>query len=189
MLKRKDKLDLSIIITIIIFAGISLVTISSASTYISKTMGNLVLKQSIWYLVGIVFVAIILHFKNNYLYRQAVIIYIICCLSLLLLLFFGSPINNSKCWFVIPGIGSFQPSEFMKIILILTPGVMIHNFKIKYSNPTMKEEFIFLLKTVLIVAVSIVMDFLGILAIPVFLMVGCNIIDYITGLMASKYRE
>ena len=33
------------------------------------------------------------------------------------------------------------------------------------------------------------MDFLGILAIPVFLMVGCNIIDYITGLMASKYRE
>ena len=108
MLKRKDKLDLSIIITIIIFAGISLVTISSASTYISKTMGNLVLKQSIWYLVGIVFVAIILHFKNNYLYRQAVIIYIICCLSLLLLLFFGSPINNSKCWFVIPGIGSFH---------------------------------------------------------------------------------
>ena len=45
------------------------------------------------------------------------------------------------------------------------------------------------IKTVLIVAVSIVMDFLGILAIPVFLMVGCNIIDYITGLMASKYRE
>lgn len=45
------------------------------------------------------------------------------------------------------------------------------------------------IKTVLIVAVSIIMDFLGILAIPVFLMVGCNAIDYITGLMASKYRE
>ena len=37
------------------------------------------------------------------------------------------------------------------------------------------------IKTVLIVAVSIVMDFLGILAIPVFLMVGCNIIDYKIG--------
>ena len=33
------------------------------------------------------------------------------------------------------------------------------------------------------------MDFLGILAIPVFLMVGCNLIDYITGLIASKYRQ
>lgn len=39
------------------------------------------------------------------------------------------------------------------------------------------------------IAVSAVMDFLGILAIPVFLMVGCNIIDYITGLIASKYRQ
>ncbi len=39
------------------------------------------------------------------------------------------------------------------------------------------------------IAVSTVMDFLGILAIPVFLMIGCNLIDYVTGLMASKYRQ
>ena len=39
------------------------------------------------------------------------------------------------------------------------------------------------------IAISAVLDFLGILAIPVFLMVGCNIIDYITGLIASKYRQ
>lgn len=39
------------------------------------------------------------------------------------------------------------------------------------------------------IAISAVMDFLGILAIPVFLMVGCNIIDYVTGLIASKYRQ
>ncbi len=45
------------------------------------------------------------------------------------------------------------------------------------------------LKTTLIIVISAIMDFLGILAIPVFLMVACNIIDYITGLMASKYRE
>lgn len=41
----------------------------------------------------------------------------------------------------------------------------------------------------LTIALSAIMDFLGILAIPVFLMVGCNIIDYITGLIASKYRQ
>ncbi len=45
------------------------------------------------------------------------------------------------------------------------------------------------LKTTLIIIISAIMDFLGILAIPVFLMVACNIIDYITGLMASKFRE
>ena len=45
------------------------------------------------------------------------------------------------------------------------------------------------LKAVLIVVISAIMDLLGILAIPAFLMVGCNLIDYITGLIASKYRE
>ena len=44
-------------------------------------------------------------------------------------------------------------------------------------------------KSILIIVISAIMDFLGILAIPVFLMVACNIIDYITGLMASKYRK
>ena len=39
------------------------------------------------------------------------------------------------------------------------------------------------------IIISAIMDFLGILAIPVFLMVGCNLIDYITGLIASKYRN
>lgn len=45
------------------------------------------------------------------------------------------------------------------------------------------------LKTGVIVVLSAVMDFMGILAIPVLLMVGCNIIDYITGVIASKYRD
>lgn len=40
-----------------------------------------------------------------------------------------------------------------------------------------------------VVAISAIMDFLGILAIPVFLMVGCNVIDYVTGIIASKYRK
>lgn len=37
--------------------------------------------------------------------------------------------------------------------------------------------------------VSIVSSFLGILYIPVLLMVSCNVIDYITGLAAAKYRK
>lgn len=33
-----------------------------------------------------------------------------------------------------------------------------------------------------------IFSWLGILAIPVFLLLGCNIIDYITGLASAKYR-
>lgn len=37
--------------------------------------------------------------------------------------------------------------------------------------------------------VSAVFSLLGILAVPVFLLVGCNLIDYFTGLAAAKYRD
>lgn len=36
---------------------------------------------------------------------------------------------------------------------------------------------------------SAILSVLGILAIPVLLLVSCNVIDYITGIMAAKYRE
>lgn len=34
-----------------------------------------------------------------------------------------------------------------------------------------------------------IMSWLGILAVPVFLLVGCNLVDYVTGLLAAKYRK
>ena len=44
-------------------------------------------------------------------------------------------------------------------------------------------------KATVIAALSVLMSWLGILAIPVLLLVGCNVIDYITGLMAAKLRQ
>ena len=45
------------------------------------------------------------------------------------------------------------------------------------------------IKATVIAVVSALMSWLGILAVPVFLMVGCNVIDYFTGIFASKYRD
>lgn len=44
-------------------------------------------------------------------------------------------------------------------------------------------------KGTVIAVVSALMSWLGILAIPVFLLVGCNVVDYITGVRAAKYRN
>ena len=44
-------------------------------------------------------------------------------------------------------------------------------------------------KATVIAVLSALMSCLGILAIPVFLLVGCNVIDYVTGLVAAKYRQ
>ena len=44
-------------------------------------------------------------------------------------------------------------------------------------------------KVTVIAAMSALMSWLGILAVPVLLLVGCNIIDYATGLWAVRYRN
>lgn len=44
-------------------------------------------------------------------------------------------------------------------------------------------------KVIVTAIVSTLMSWLGVLAIPVFLLVGCNILDYFTGLCASEYRN
>ena len=154
------KINFKILIPIILLSIISILTIHSAMTYTSSSLGNLALKQGIWYLIGWLLVIFIYKVKNEYLYQFSWYLYIIGNILLLLLLFFGTPINNSRCWFTIPGLGSFQPSEFMKIFIMMVLATMIHNFRIKYKNPDIKEEFIFIIKTLVIVMIPSVLTFL-----------------------------
>ena len=160
VLKRRQKIDLTIVIPIVLFFIISITTIYSAMTYLSPDNGNLALKQAIWYLVGVVIIVILFKLKNDYLYRNAWLLYIIGNILLVSLLLFAPEINNSKCWFVIPYIGSFQPSEFMKIFIMLVLAVMISNFRETTDHPSIKEEFIFILKTLIVVLIPSVLTFL-----------------------------
>lgn len=45
------------------------------------------------------------------------------------------------------------------------------------------------IKAILTAALAFMTSIFGVLAIPIILLVGCNLIDYITGLIASKYRK
>lgn len=50
----------------------------------------------------------------------------------------------------------------------------------------MKENQFKILTTAIFASLS---SILGVLTLPVIIMIGCNIIDYATGLMAAKYRN
>ena len=139
MLKKKINLDKSLILYVSIFAIISLISIYSASIYLSKTLGNLVLKQAMWYAVGILFIFIIYKLKISFFIKISPYIYLFNVILLLGLLFVGPVINGSRCWYIIEGIGSFQPSEFMKISLVLIEAYIIDKFSSKEKNA--KNEF------------------------------------------------
>ena len=64
---------------------------------------------------------------------------------LFLVLFLGTEVNNAKCWFRIPYLGTIQPSEFMKVFLIIILAKLINDFNEKYISPTIMDEFKFLL--------------------------------------------
>lgn len=160
MVLLKNSFYLKIIVSVILLSIISVISIYSAMTYTSKALGNLALKQSIWYFLGWILVIILMKLKNEYLYQNTWLLYGTGNILLLLLLFFGTPINNSKCWFMVPGIGSFQPSEFMKIFIMLALATLIHNFRQQYKNPDIEQEFIFIIKSLIIVLIPSILTFL-----------------------------
>jgi len=156
----KYKVDKFILIPMFLFVIISILTINSAQELLPSYLNNLYIKQLVWYVLGFAIAYFIMFIGNSYIYRNIGILYIIGVFTLVALLLFAEPINDARCWFTIPGVGTIQPSEFMKIILIITLAKMINKFNEDYSNPTVKEEFIFLLKIIAIVFIPSILTFL-----------------------------
>ena len=158
--KRKVKLDFILILIITLLAAISLISIKSAEKVLGSRPNRYLSKQAIWYLIGFIGMILISFRKRENILKSVKYLYIIGNITLVLLLIFGTPVNNAKCWFELPFLGTFQPSEFMKVILILTLSGVIDDFRNKYPTPTVKEEFLFLIKTAIIVGIPSILTFL-----------------------------
>ncbi|HIT11336.1 MAG TPA: FtsW/RodA/SpoVE family cell cycle protein [Candidatus Pelethosoma merdigallinarum] len=156
----KYKIDKWVLIPLLIFALISIITIYSAQTILPSYLQNLALRQIIWYVVGFGLAYFMMFIGNDFIYDHAWVLYGIGILSLIGLFFFGTDINDARCWYTIPGVGTIQPSEFMKIILIITLGTIIHDFNENFSNPSLMEEFKFLIKVGIIVLFPSILTFL-----------------------------
>ena len=152
--------NINLIICLFLFMIISVITIYSAQTYLSPSLGNLSLKQLIWYLIGIIIILITVRIGHENIYKHSKFLYLIGNVLLLLLLFFATPINNSKCWFIIPGIGSFQPSEFMKIFLIVIVGVTVSRSLEDKKSLSLKDELILILKVIILFLIPSILTFL-----------------------------
>lgn len=156
----KYKVDKTLIIPIILFALISIFTLYGADSILPSYMDNLMSKQILWYIAGFILAYLVMTAGNNWIYRMTWFLYILGILLLIGLFFFGITINNATCWYEIKGLGTFQPSEFMKIILIITNANMIAKFDEDFPNPTVKEEFFFLIKIMLVVLIPSVLTFM-----------------------------
>ena len=75
-------------------------------------------KQILWYMIGFLLILILQKIKVKIIFNYSFIIYLLNNLLLVLVLFIGKDINGAKAWFNLKFF-NFQPSEFMKISLLL----------------------------------------------------------------------
>ena len=158
IIMKINKTTLNITISLFCFMIISILSIYATRSYLKIEFNNLYLKQLFFYILGSFIIIFITYKGFNYLKKYHLLIYIGINILLLSLLIFGININGSRCWLYIGPI-SFQPSELMKISLIISMACLINKFK-KKKKKTYKDEFILLLKLLLIILIPSILTFL-----------------------------
>jgi rod shape determining protein RodA len=130
----------------------SIITIYSAMN-LASVGTNFALRQALWYAIGYIMIYGIMFIGNDFFIKNAYVFYGIGIVSLVLLLVLpdgpgqiARPVNGSHSWFHIPGVGTLQPAEYMKIALVLTQAKIIDKFNKLNYEPTLWDEFVLILK-------------------------------------------
>lgn len=167
-------------------------------------MGYLI-RQIFWYVIGFATIFILTNFQNAvifkyihkaYRYLMYALIYLFFSRITATVLGFTLPltpaINGAISWFQIPLIGSFQPSEFMKIVLIVMVCEIIDQHQKKYPHPTVKEDWYLIRDILKIILPPLILIFIQpdtgvfiIIAFTIFVIIACSGIrrGYVIGII------
>ncbi len=103
---------------VLLISAIGILNIYSASHNLCVRGEPLYTKQIYWLLVGLVLMAITFSVDYHTIIRHAYLIYLISIALLFLVSLYGDITHGSQRWLVLWGF-SFQPSELMKLVLII----------------------------------------------------------------------
>ncbi|MDQ1144462.1 cell division protein FtsW (lipid II flippase) [Bacillus sp. SORGH_AS 510] len=144
-----SKLDYNLVFILILLFLASCLAIYSAQAS-GQYKENFLLKQIIWYVVGGGIIASVMTLDSDQLRKLTWYAYGFG-IFLLAFLIIAPPsiapvINGAKNWFKVPGMGTIQPSEFVKIFIILALSRTIEDHHHKNLIKTMQSDFWLLLK-------------------------------------------
>ncbi|MFZ1604862.1 MAG: FtsW/RodA/SpoVE family cell cycle protein, partial [Enterococcus aquimarinus] len=122
-LKKHHLLDLGILIPYLILSVIGLMMVYSTTTYVQLVIGENTAKSAIsqlaFWIVSLIVITIIYKMKLNFIKQKSLVITAMVIITVLLILaFFFNKVNGSWGWIPIPGVGTIQPAEFLKIIVV-----------------------------------------------------------------------
>lgn len=138
-----SRIDFGLVTILLLLCVTSFVAIYSAQSSGQYTE-NFLIKQIFWYIVGIGIIAGVITLDSDQLKKISWYAYGFGLFLLLLLIVLPDSIvpeiNGARSWFKIPGIGSIQPSEFMKVFLILALANIITTHHIKNPVKTIETD-------------------------------------------------
>ncbi|EJS74622.1 FtsW/RodA/SpoVE family cell cycle protein [Bacillus cereus] len=151
MKDTNSQYQIDYVLLFILFAigTVSCFAIASAQASLPPFLQNVnfALKQIQWYFIGFLAIGIIMIIDFDryqkiawYLYSFAMILLI----GLELQVPGAVTIKGATAWYRLPGIGNLQPSEIMKLFLIIVIGRIIADHNEKYFVRTPREDFILL---------------------------------------------
>lgn len=148
-----------IIVYLLLIIGISLVAITSSAplTEIQYGSSDYSMRQGMFYGLGFILTFIIIIIGTDRIRALRWWLYGFVMILLFGLFIhekgimtvpFAKNINGATCWYILPGIGTLQPSEFMKIAIALVVADIIqkHNDFYPHLKRTVQTDFLLLLK-------------------------------------------
>ncbi|MBY0124183.1 FtsW/RodA/SpoVE family cell cycle protein [Bacillus sp. S/N-304-OC-R1] len=143
------KLDFNLVLILFLLFLVSCISIYSAQTT-GQYKENFLLKQVIWYIVGTGIIAAVIRLDSEQLKKISWYAYGFGLLLLAFLIFAPSSIapviNGAKAWYRVPGMGSLQPSELVKVFLIIVLAKVIDDHHLKNPAKTIETDFRLLIK-------------------------------------------
>lgn len=156
-----NRIDYGVILPVFLLSiiGILSLYVALSNDPNRPEIGNMLMKQGLWYFVGGVSIVIVMNFSSKLLWRLTPIFYAIGLVMMGLLLKFYDPFleaqTGSKNWISIGGT-TFQPSELMKIAFILMLAYVVTMHNVKNVQRTLKSDF-WLIGKMLLVAMPVIL--------------------------------
>ena len=146
---KTSKLDYNLVFILILLFLASCLAIYSAQAS-GQYKENFLVKQIVWYAVGAGIITAVMTLDSDQLRKLTWYAYGFGIFLLGFLIVapesIAPVINGAKNWFKIPGFGTLQPSEFVKIFIILALARTIEDHHLKHQMKTMQTDFWLLVK-------------------------------------------
>jgi rod shape determining protein RodA len=136
----RDHFDWPLFISAVFIAVLGVINLYSATSVYAGNRAELYISQVYWLVVGGVLGAVLVAVDYRHLERLGYVIYAFGVFSLILVLVLAKDVRGSARWIEF-GAFSYQPSEFMKLFLVIALAKYLHDDP-RSEGRTLKDLFI-----------------------------------------------